>query len=530
LIKLLVVEDESVTRKNLIKHVKWSELGVDVIEEARDGIEGLETARRLQPDIVVSDIRMPGMNGIDFTFNVRKQFPDCRIIYLSGYSDKEYLKAAIRINAVSYVEKPINIDEFQAAVKKAVDLCREHYRIKETENKINLALSESLPFIYKKIVNGLIHNNMDCEELKRNLDLAGISLDRHSAYTVSILVPSYEQDVMDDEKQRCCRRIVDMLNHASDSFTHLAVIENFNRIFVISAHQPENRKDFAKIYSLILEHLKETQSRCSTLSWVVGSPASGWEEISGSYQTADQFLKYLFFYDSGGIYDAHNRTGSVYRFPDDIIPTFSALLQDLEEDKILQFIEKCYQDIKPHTGTPADEVKNLFYQMMRMMVEEGEKRGVPLSLSSRRQENYDWAVMSRIETLKQLKEVVQEKTKSILDQIAHLESNSRAVLEVMKYIRRHYSNKEITVKQLADHVHLAPTYLSSLFKKETGKTISEYLTEIRIEKSAELLIQPQAKLFEVADQSGYYDANYFSKVFKKIKGMTPSQFRRKYKS
>lgn len=529
LIKLLVVEDETVTRKNLIKHMKWNELGVDVIEEARDGIEGLETARRMHPDIIVSDIRMPGMNGIEFTSNIREQLPNCRIIYLSGYSDKEYLKAAIRINAVSYVEKPINIEEFQEAVKKAVQLCKEHHKIIETEHKFNRALTDSFPFIRSKIVNGLINDKMDHEEFIQNLSLIGITVEPNRSYTASIIVPSYEEGATDDEKQLCCNQIMDFLHGDSNGFTLLSVMENFNHIVVLSIHPPESRKDFLPIYQRLSERLKENRIRCSKLSWVVGSTASALREISASYQTAVQFLKHLFFDYSGSIYYAHKRTGTRYRIPDDIVPSFSELLKTFEEDKIIHFIEKCYQDIKPHSGTPADEVKNLFYQMMRLLVEEGEKRGLSFNLSSHPKEVYDWAMMSKIDTLEQLRVYFRQKTRMIFEDIENIESNNITVLEVMKYIRRNYSDKEITVNLLADHVHLSPTYLSSLFKKETGKTISEYITEVRIEKSADLLMQPQAKLYEVADQSGYYDANYFSKSFKKVKGMTPSQYRKRYK-
>src|SRR5690606_13038198 len=126
LFKLLVVDDESVTRKGLIKHIDWNLLGIHSIEEARDGIEGLEIARSMQPDIIISDIRMPGMDGIDFATQIRKISPECNISFLSGYSDKEYLKAAIHLNVVSYVEKPVNIGELQEAVKKAVELCLEN--------------------------------------------------------------------------------------------------------------------------------------------------------------------------------------------------------------------------------------------------------------------------------------------------------------------------------------------------------------------------------------------------------------------
>ncbi|SDX99769.1 response regulator [Paenibacillus sp. CF384] len=529
MIKLLVVEDESVTRKGLMKHIKWNELGVDVVEEARDGVEGLEVARRLHPDIVVSDIRMPGMNGIEFTTSLREQFPECQIIYMSGYSDKEYLKAAIRLHAVSYVEKPIIIEELQEVIQKAVQLCIENNKV----HHINMALSDSLPFIRQNIVNGLIYNTLDWEELKRNLNLAGVAFDdRRDAYTISIIVPSYEDaETANEVKQSCCNRIMAFLHHASHGFIHLAVMKDSSSIIVLSAHKPENTNNLATIYQLLSEHVKHTESQCSYLSWIVGSTSSKLSEIRHSYETAAGYLQHLFYYDSGHFVRASTRTDSdFYTINEALITSYAKLLPDLQPDKIMLFTETLYQELRRKPGTSVDEVKSLFYQMMRMLVEQAGKSGLPLSISSHQNVEYYWAMMSKMDTLKQLKDYFLQRAAYILDSIEHIETNSRSVHDVIKFIRGNYSDKEISVNMLADHVHLTPTYLSSLFRKETGETISEYIAKVRIEKSADLLLEPQAKLYEVAVRSGYNDANYFAKAFKKIKGMTPSQFRRRHKS
>lgn len=525
MIKLLVVDDESATRKGLMKHIRWDELGVDVVEEAKDGIDGLEAARRMQPDIVVSDIRMPGMNGIEFTTSVREQFPDCKIIYLSGYSDKEYLKAAIRLNAVSYVEKPIDIDELQTVIREAVRLCAENHKA----NHLNLALSESLPFIRQNIVNGLLRSPIDGGELQRNMQLAGVAFAPGDWYTISILVPAFDEEESNDVKLRCSNRIIDYLHQASDGFTHLAVMQDSARIVVLSAHRPERRHELSAVYPLLAAHLNEHRLPCAKLSWIVGPASPGLPGVRASYETAAGYLKQLFYCDSGTIVYAAGTPAAVYRIDDDIMNDFAKLMQELNKEAIAAFTDKLYGAIRAKTGTPVDDVKNVFYRMMRLLAEQGEKHGLRSSLSSPGQEEYDWAMISRIGDFKQLKDYFLRRAADLLDRIASMESNCRAVLDVQKYIRDHYSDKEITVNMLADHVHLTPTYLSSLFRKETGKTISEYITEVRIARSADLLRAPQSKLYEVADLAGYNDANYFSKAFKKITGLTPTQFRRKHK-
>lgn len=130
MLNLLIVEDEQVIRAGLEKHVPWKELGIDKVFTAENAQSGLRVCENYRPDIVVSDINMPGMNGIELCKCFREKFPQCQIVFISGYSDKEYLKAAIALGAVSYVEKPIDIAELSAAVKQAAEQVRQHSRQK----------------------------------------------------------------------------------------------------------------------------------------------------------------------------------------------------------------------------------------------------------------------------------------------------------------------------------------------------------------------------------------------------------------
>lgn len=123
MLKLIIVDDESMTRQGLSEWISSGDFGIEVVGKAEDGILGLELALEKKPDIILSDIRMPRMNGIEFTSAVREKLPDVKIIFLSGYSDKEYLKAAIKIQAVDYVEKPVDMEELKKVIKNTVAIC-----------------------------------------------------------------------------------------------------------------------------------------------------------------------------------------------------------------------------------------------------------------------------------------------------------------------------------------------------------------------------------------------------------------------
>ena len=136
--KLLIVDDEILTRTGLISSISWANLGIDEVYEAADGIEGLKTAEKYRPEIILSDVRMPRMNGIDMLYKIRESAPDTVFIFMSGYSDKEYLKAAIKLRAVNYVEKPLDLTEVEQAVRTAAE---RHLQIVESRQSKDMKLN-----------------------------------------------------------------------------------------------------------------------------------------------------------------------------------------------------------------------------------------------------------------------------------------------------------------------------------------------------------------------------------------------------
>jgi two-component system, response regulator YesN len=531
LIKLLIVEDESSTRKGLIKHIKWDELGIGLVKEARDGIEGLEIAGSMEPDIIISDIRMPRMNGIEFCAHIREQFPECKIILLSAYSDKAYLKSAIHLNVVNYVEKPINIEEFRNSLKKAVDLCVENEKKKQTEKNISTALYDTLPFIRQNIVHNLVGKNVLSEEIVKDIKIAGVPFNVNDFYKVSIISPLYINEQSNQTKQTCCNEIISFLEKCPGDLNHIAAIKDFDHIIIISCCKFDIKNSaLISVYQSLKYHLGQDLTVYKDLFWAVGQTSFGMSCIRDSYVTALTEFEKLFFLGYGKIVFFNDRPESEFSINKGILSDFSGLLQNLQKDKLTEFIENLYINISTHIGTPINEIKNVFFQMTSLLFKEGEVRGLQLSNVQGKEEKYLWVIISKFQTLQELKDYLLEQIDKILQGIEDIESNSRAILEVMNFIKENYKKPYLSVKLLADHVYLTPTYLSSLFKKETGKTISEYLTEIRIEKSLDLLMKPHAKLHEVAEKIGYSDPNYYAKNFKKLKGLTPSQFRRKYKS
>ena len=531
MIKLLVVEDEATTRNGLLKHINWNEMGIDFIEAARNGVEGLDVASRFKPDIIISDIRMPNMNGINFSTHIRQQFPKCQIIFLSGYSDKEYLKAAINLGVVSYVEKPINLNEIKSVTRKAVELLLKKEKENQKREKINATFSNNVPYIKQNIVLKLISGNIDLKEILSELRLTGVSFKADSIYTVSIVSPSYSSDATDEVKLDICNDIIGCLEKQTDMFIHIAAVKDFNHIIIVSMHRQDiGTKYLHMVFKTLKNLIATTTPLFKDLSWIAGKSVTGLASTSLSYDTAQNSLGKIFFKGHGNISFYSDTADTSYNIDQTILSDFASLLERPSGDKINSFIDDFCCNVKKNLSTPINEIKNIFFQMAFTLLEESRKRGLQYISYEYLGEKHLWSVISKTETLEELRSHLLKNVDLYICGIKSIGTKCNAIVDVMDYIENNYSEINLTVKKLASYVYLTPTYLSSLFKKETGKTISEYITEVRISKSLEYLSDHRVKLYEIAKRTGYSDANYYSKAFKKIKGMTPSKFRKKYRS
>lgn len=530
MIKLLVIDDETVTRKGLIKHIKWDELGIGEVEEAKDGLEGLEVARIFQPNIILSDIRMPGMNGIELATCVKGEFPHCRLIFLSGYSDKEYLKAAIHLSAVSYIEKPINLEEVKDAVKKAVALCKEKDEKTLIEKNMASALADSLSLVKQNIIANLISRQTDFNELKKDTNLIGISFEKNDVFTAVIVQMTLNRNQKNADSHAFGNTLIHLLDDCYSGVKHICALESINQIVVVfagSANQERNRNQ--SIFDSLASQTEDLNIAGIRLFCAVGQTVSGIDRIWHSYQTAGATLQKKFYLGYGKIAYYENESNGPLCLSEETSARFEDILQTQDKDMAINYIDALCRKIYMHKGADVDDIKNVFFKLAYALFQESKKRGIPFTEQEENKATYLWARISDFETLQEIKVYLVERVTSFFDYLTKSETNNRSVYSVMKYIQTHYTSVDLSNKILAESVFLTPTYLSSLFRKVTGKTISDYVIEVRMEKSKQLLGEPRIKLDEVAKRVGYSDANYYAKVFKRQNGLTPSEFREKYK-
>lgn len=528
MIKLLLVDDESVTRKGLMKHVLWKEVGVDIIQDVSNGVEALEISKLYQPDIVIMDIQMPNMDGIKLGTCIREQFPRCKIIYISGYSNKEYLKAAINVSAVSYVDKPINISEMKEAVKKAVSMCMEDRKREMDDKSCNALITENLLHIKQEILTSLLCPKKELTKVMKYLNILNIDFKQNGTYHVIIFKLHMDAEISDDESKQIHSRLLDSLDHSLAGISHISGSKDKNHIAVILSSDAADFQNIAEgSFSTILNAASDYKVAGIKVFCAAGHSASGIDLIYESLFSAEQNMQKALFYDCNYIAFQQDESSNQFLPDENFIPVFMRYIEEDKHEEAISLIENLCMEIKKHDNESVSNIKNMFFKLTQVLLDESEKKNICIFEADDKERKYIREKIDGFQTLCEIKAYLIEKLLSLFENKNVIKSSSITAVEVMRYIQENYADSKLSIKFLADHVFLTPTYLSSLFKKATGKTISEYIVETRINKSKEILLNYHSKLYEVARHVGYTDANYYAKIFKKVTGLNPSEYREK---
>lgn len=512
MIRLIIVEDEKLIRNGIEKHVPWEELGVNLIRSAENAEEAFKICEEFKPDIIISDIMMPGMNGIQLCQKFREVLPESQIVFISGYTDKEYLKAAIDLKAVSYVEKPISMSELKEAVKKAVESV-EHSRRQSTN------MLHSLLGMHSKETDSIMH--------AINLSNKGIAIKQDSVFVIFVL----------HTKNKTCNA-VEFSNRCQENISGILFEENIHFItdflekdlFVLLLSGPgETIIHNSNLMSVCLATLTKMRKEKEEWFWGIGKEVFSLEMVMDSYQSALACIQLLSF-KGWNNYALYNETYSIYqdKLPVTLQNEFHKALLDKDLQAGMNILETIYQMLIDSHTILNFNVRNIYYTLDSIIVQSHRELYLSGFYKKEKDKTEDAKFLDGVETICEMHAYVSQHMNGILEENENEKENNFVIKHVIDYISENYSNKELTIQVLANVVYLTPTYLSNLFKEKTGMTIGQYLTETKLKRAEELLGDPRLKLYRIAEMVGYEDVNHFAKQFKKRTGMIPSEYR-KYK-
>lgn len=535
-IKVFLVEDEMVIRRGIKNSIDWEKEGYIFCGEASDGELAYPMIIKEKPDILITDIRMPFMDGLELCKLVKKELPNIKILILSGYDEFDYAKEAIRLGVTEYLLKPISSGKLLEALNGVSESIRREKEDKDRVRKYMEEMRENTEHEKQKFFEQMIAGNLSMAD----------ALETGKKYEMNLSAGMYNLLLFRftlGKENRKSGELLGEAEYAIEKLTErLEYVFEFQRgvegwAFLLMADNEEQMSERVKELS---KDLEEIMKNYSTIAYFggIGQPVARLRELEESFREAERALAARFTMELNRIISVEDiRMAQNVDTLDDIeITSFGEIektrtmlekfLNNGAEDEIDEFVDVYINEL------PEENLKSVLmrqyiimdaYIVMMSFCEKIEGIEGEMQAQSEELKNS----MKTIQTLEEIKNYIRMLLKKIIgvrDTISGRRYSD--IIEIAKdQIRKTYMSDEISLNTIAAEVGMSPSYFSSIFSKEMGKTFVEYLTEIRMDRAKELLMCSSMKTSEIGYEVGYKDPHYFSYIFKKTQNCTPKEFR-----
>ena len=535
-IKVFLVEDEMVIRRGIKNSIDWEKEGYIFCGEASDGELAYPMIIKEKPDILITDIRMPFMDGLELCKLVKEELPNIKILILSGYDEFDYAKEAIRLGVTEYLLKPISSGKLLEALNGVSESIRREKEDKDLVRKYMEEMRENTEHEKQKFFEQMIAGNLSMAD----------ALETGKKYEMNLSAGMYNLLLFRftlGEENRKSGELLGEAEYAIKKLTErLEYVFEFQRdvegwAFLLMADNEEQMSERVKELS---KDLEEIMKNYSTITYFggIGQPVVRLRELEESFREAERALAARFTMELNRIISVEDiRMAQNVDTLDDIeITSFGEIektrtmlekfLNNGAEDEIDEFVDVYINEL------PEENLKSVLmrqyiimdaYIVMMSFCEKIEGIEGEMQAQSEELKNS----MKTIQTLEEIKNYIRMLLKKIIgvrDTISGRRYSD--IIEIAKdQIRKTYMSDEIPLNTIAAEVGMSPSYFSSIFSKEMGKTFVEYLTEIRMDRAKELLMCSSMKTSEIGYEVGYKDPHYFSYIFKKTQNCTPKEFR-----
>lgn len=535
-IKVFLVEDEMVIRRGIKNSIDWEKEGYIFCGEASDGELAYPMIIKEKPDILITDIRMPFMDGLELCKLVKKELPNIKILILSGYDEFDYAKEAIRLGVTEYLLKPISSGKLLEALNGVSESIRREKEDKDLVRKYMEEMRENTEHEKQKFFEQMIAGNLSMAD----------ALETGKKYEMNLSAGMYNLLLFRftlGEENRKSGELLGEAEYAIEKLTErLEYVFEFQRgvegwAFLLMADNEEQMSERVKELS---KDLEEIMKNYSTIAYFggIGQPVARLRELEESFREAERALAARFTMELNRIISVEDiRMAQNVDTLDDIeITNFGEIektrtmlekfLNNGAEDEIDEFVDVYINELSEENLKSVLMRQYIIMDAYIVMMSFCEKfEGIEGEMQAQSEELKN--SMKTIQTLEEIKNYIRMLLKKIIgvrDTISGRRYSD--IIEIAKdQIRKTYMSDEISPNTIAAEVGMSPSYFSSIFSKEMGKTFVKYLTEIRMDRAKELLMCSSMKTSEIGYEVGYKDPHYFSYIFKKTQNCTPKEFR-----
>ncbi|MDP4097325.1 response regulator transcription factor [Paenibacillus sp. P96] len=496
--KVFIVDDEPFIIEGLYDIVDWAAFGLEIVGHAGHGQLALERLSSQPVDILITDISMPVLDGLQLIREMRQRQHELKVIILSGFNDFDYLKEGMQLGIDNYLLKPINIEELEATLRNIVTNLD-----KRTPND-----AYGMQILKDNTLHRLLTGQIACREFEERAEFMGITLDGPYIGVASIHADSKQTTLFEGVEQRALEAAYPVLFHDVDGDT------------VIIANLP-NRDESAQAFKDWLTVMAaELAPAYPSLLIGIGGITQGLEGAPTSYREAKKAMEYVMVYPELQIID-YERLGAGHFGAPAFTVSWSDYAKLMMARNQAGIASRIRTDFERHSDgiTPAELQHAALELVIRFKMELEQIKHTDESAIF---QTGLQRVMSST-TLEELVLAVQEVGAATVQSLLQ-DMKNPTVSQVLNHIHTHYAD-ELSLKLLGAQYHLHPVYLGQLFQKETGETFAEYINKYRIERAKEQLKNTSLKVHEIARNVGYWETGYFYKQFRKYVGISPTDFK-----
>jgi len=525
---LLIVDDEGIFRKGI--QVMIAEMHGDwaVIAEAKDGIEALEKIEQQQPDLIITDIKMPRMDGIQLQYIIKERYPHIACVVMSGYNDFQYARESLRLGAKDYLMKPFEREELYQLLGK---LEEEYGHGKEPESKRVVEDRQVQTQVRQQVLAGLLNGSIHHAEPEL-LENVGI---RFPHPYISCLVAKLDRDSVTDERfyqmdPSLFSIYMQQFIQESINSTLLGHVFIMNDIEVVALiNEADADSIFEKIERFTDQIRKEIRGLSNfTITFGLGSPVKDLESISRSYKEAGLALLYRLVIGGDRLLSSETIAGMKMEHTEWQSADWNSLNQSVQEGKLAE-VELQVREFVTSVCTKWKDPEIIHQQICKMLLHFYEL-AVNLAVVKMWLQDTDVKhVLLDVYSYSSSKELIERCQKLLGDLTICIANRQKKFVAspielVVRYVEEHFA-EPITLNMMAEIVYLSPSYLSSLFKSKQGQSFIDFLTEKRIEKAKQMLLYSDEKIQVISDSTGFTNIRHFNRVFKSMTNRTPSEFR-----
>lgn len=532
-IKVFLVEDEMVIRNGIVKSINWEKEGYRLVGEASDGELAYPMILKEKPDILLTDIKMPFMDGLELSRLVKQELPDTKILIFSGYDEFEYAKEAIRISVTEYLLKPVSSEQLLEVMRRISKQIEQDREEREILRQYQEDMKENVERERQNFFSHVIRGEVSIGEAVKNGKKYGMDL---SAGFYSIILfkifSTPEENIVSEHIWKICEKIETKVDEIPYAYYFQRGIDGW--VFLLTAESKEQMEERQKNLCDCLAEIMKNERKVEYFGGI-GKPVERIRNLGQSFRDAERIFAERFTRQSNQFLSGFEKM--------DVYKDDEFQIKDLGDvGKSREMIEKFLNN---GTKEELEEFMDTYFIRMKE-----DKLQSTLMRQYIIMDIYI-VIMSFCEKIDAVNHDYQQETEKLKSTIQNMNSVSeiRAYITYMlnqaielrdsiskkryadiikaaeKMISEHYMSEEISLNSVADSVGMSPSYFSSVFSKESGKTFVEFLTETRMEKAKELLMCSTLKTSEIGYEVGYKDPHYFSYIFKKTQGCSPKDYR-----